>query len=132
MVLVMKVSLSSFGAMHLETNFHKLTAFCWNVQDGRLPPNELVEFQKEKALVELPNLLDFTGYVVSKYQRTSVIFLRTFSYSSRLSLLARPLTTSITENGLKQACLRYRQEQTLHMCHKLVKKGRYLEAGHQP
>ena len=42
----------------------KLTAFCWNVQDGRLSSKDLADFQKEKALTQLPNLLDYTGYVL--------------------------------------------------------------------
>ena len=42
----------------------KLTAFCWNVQDGRLNRKDLADFQKEKALTELPNLLDYAGYVL--------------------------------------------------------------------
>lgn len=42
----------------------KLTAFCWNVQDGRLPQNDLADFQLERALPQLPNLLDFAGYVL--------------------------------------------------------------------
>ncbi|KAF2680133.1 MBOAT family protein-like protein [Lentithecium fluviatile CBS 122367] len=41
----------------------KLTAFCWNVQDGRLPDSELSDFQKEHAVRTLPSLLDYTGYV---------------------------------------------------------------------
>jgi lysophospholipid acyltransferase len=41
----------------------KLTAFCWNVQDGRLPDSELSDFQKEHAVRELPSLLDYAGYV---------------------------------------------------------------------
>jgi len=40
----------------------KLTAFCWNVQDGRLPNSELSDFQKEHAVRNIPNLLDYTGY----------------------------------------------------------------------
>ncbi|MCJ1304937.1 lysophospholipid acyltransferase, partial [Hypocenomyce scalaris] len=42
----------------------KLTAFCWNVHDGQLPGKDLVEFQKERALPQLPSLLDFAGYVL--------------------------------------------------------------------
>lgn len=42
----------------------KLTAFCWNVADGRLPEQDLSDFQKERALKQLPNLLDFAGYVL--------------------------------------------------------------------
>lgn len=41
----------------------KLTAFCWNVQDGRLPDSELTDFQKEHAIRTMPSLLDYTGYV---------------------------------------------------------------------
>lgn len=42
----------------------KLTAFCWNVADGRLPDEELSDFQKERALKQLPSLLNFAGYVL--------------------------------------------------------------------
>jgi lysophospholipid acyltransferase len=42
----------------------KLTAFCWNVQDGRLPEKDLADFQKERAIRTLPALLDFVGYVL--------------------------------------------------------------------
>ena len=42
----------------------QLTAFCWNVQDGRLPEKDLVDVQKERAIRQLPSLLDFAGYVV--------------------------------------------------------------------
>ncbi|KAF2404652.1 putative MBOAT family protein [Trichodelitschia bisporula] len=42
----------------------KLTAFCWNVHDGRLPANELSDFQKERAIRQLPDLLDYAGYVL--------------------------------------------------------------------
>jgi lysophospholipid acyltransferase len=42
----------------------KLTAFCWNVADGRLPESNLSEFQKERAIKQLPSLLDFAGYVL--------------------------------------------------------------------
>ncbi|KAI9677614.1 MAG: lysophospholipid acyltransferase [Caeruleum heppii] len=41
----------------------KLTAFCWNVHDGRLPQSTLTDFQKERALPRLPPLLDYFGYV---------------------------------------------------------------------
>ncbi|KAF2715232.1 membrane-bound O-acyltransferase domain-containing protein 5 [Pleomassaria siparia CBS 279.74] len=41
----------------------KLTAFCWNVQDGRLPESELSEFQKEHMIKELPGIIDYLGYV---------------------------------------------------------------------
>ena len=42
----------------------KLTAFCWNVQDGRLAEKDLVEFQKERAIRQLPSLLNYAGYVL--------------------------------------------------------------------
>ena len=42
----------------------KLTAFCWNVQDGRLSDKDLVSFQRDRALHELPSLLDYAGYVL--------------------------------------------------------------------
>ncbi|KAF2087510.1 MBOAT-domain-containing protein [Saccharata proteae CBS 121410] len=42
----------------------KLTAFCWNVHDGRMPDSELSDFQKERALREMPPLLNYVGYVL--------------------------------------------------------------------
>jgi lysophospholipid acyltransferase len=42
----------------------KLTGFCWNVYDGRQPESQLVDFQKTRAIRELPNLLDYAGYVL--------------------------------------------------------------------
>jgi len=42
----------------------KLTSFCWNVADGRLPDSELSDFQKERAIRKLPSLLDYAGYVL--------------------------------------------------------------------
>ncbi|RPB16037.1 MBOAT-domain-containing protein [Morchella conica CCBAS932] len=42
----------------------KLTAFCWSVHDGRLPKAELSEFQQDRALPEMPSLLDYAGYVL--------------------------------------------------------------------
>jgi len=41
----------------------KLSAFCWNVADGHLPDDQLSEFQRDRALKELPSVLDFAGYV---------------------------------------------------------------------
>ncbi|KAJ6198313.1 membrane-bound O-acyltransferase domain-containing protein 5 [Bipolaris maydis] len=41
----------------------KLTAFCWNVQDGRLADSDLTDFQREHAIRTMPSLLDYTGYV---------------------------------------------------------------------
>lgn len=42
----------------------KLTAFCWNVADGRMPEKDLSDFQKERAIKKLPNVLDYAGYVL--------------------------------------------------------------------
>src|SRR5687768_2844134 len=42
----------------------KLTAFCWNVQDGRLTDAELSDFQKEHAVRTMPSMLDYAGYVL--------------------------------------------------------------------
>lgn len=41
----------------------KLTAFCWNVQDGRLPDSELSEVQRDHAIRTMPSILDYIGYV---------------------------------------------------------------------
>ncbi|CAG5176041.1 uncharacterized protein ALTATR162_LOCUS8283 [Alternaria atra] len=41
----------------------KLTAFCWNVQDGRLPDSELTEVQRDHAIRTMPSILDYIGYV---------------------------------------------------------------------
>lgn len=42
----------------------KLTGFCWNVADGREPEKNLSDAQKEKAIKQLPKLLDYAGYVL--------------------------------------------------------------------
>lgn len=42
----------------------KLSAFCWNVADGQLPTEHLSDFQKERALKDLPGLLDYAAYVM--------------------------------------------------------------------
>lgn len=42
----------------------KLSAFCWNVADGRLPEKDLSEFQQERALKQLPGLLDYAAWVL--------------------------------------------------------------------
>jgi lysophospholipid acyltransferase len=41
----------------------KLSAFCWNVADGKLPEKDLSDHQKERALKNLPGILDYAGYV---------------------------------------------------------------------
>ncbi|KAK5997394.1 putative Xaa-Pro aminopeptidase P [Cladobotryum mycophilum] len=40
----------------------KLSAFCWNVADGQLPADHLSDFQKDRALNDVPALLDYTAY----------------------------------------------------------------------
>lgn len=42
----------------------KLSAFCWNVADGRLPADQLSESQRSRALKELPPLVDYAAYVL--------------------------------------------------------------------
>lgn len=42
----------------------KLSAFCWNVADGRLPADQLSELQRDRALRDLPPLVDFAAYVL--------------------------------------------------------------------
>ncbi|KAK6349693.1 lysophospholipid acyltransferase [Orbilia brochopaga] len=42
----------------------KLTAFCWNVWDGKLPASELTPTQQDRAIREMPSLLDYAGYVL--------------------------------------------------------------------
>ncbi|KAI5282871.1 lysophospholipid acyltransferase [Ascosphaera aggregata] len=42
----------------------KLTAFCWNIHDGRRPREDLSEKQRYAALTEMPNLLDYAAYVL--------------------------------------------------------------------
>ncbi|PHH77588.1 hypothetical protein CDD82_3450 [Ophiocordyceps australis] len=41
----------------------KLSAFCWNVADGQLPREHLSDLQRDRALGDVPPLLDFAGYV---------------------------------------------------------------------
>ncbi|KHN97685.1 Membrane bound O-acyl transferase, MBOAT [Metarhizium album ARSEF 1941] len=42
----------------------KLSAFCWNVADGQLPDELLSDCQKDRALRELPSILDYAGYIL--------------------------------------------------------------------
>ncbi|KAM3459826.1 hypothetical protein MY5147_001426 [Beauveria neobassiana] len=42
----------------------KLSAFCWNLADGQLPEDQLTDFQKERSLKEVPELLDYCAYVM--------------------------------------------------------------------
>jgi lysophospholipid acyltransferase len=42
----------------------KLSAFCWNVHDGRLPESALTDSQKSRALKEMPHLLKYTAWVM--------------------------------------------------------------------
>lgn len=42
----------------------KLSAFCWNVHDGRLNQEGLTEYQRDRAIVQMPDFLDYAGYVL--------------------------------------------------------------------
>ncbi|KAG6095667.1 hypothetical protein E4U31_005760 [Claviceps sp. LM219 group G6] len=42
----------------------KLSAFCWNVADGQLSDELLSEFQRDRAIRELPDFLDYAGYIL--------------------------------------------------------------------
>lgn len=42
----------------------KLSAFCWNVHDGRLPQDQLSDPQKYAAITTFPPILDYAGYVL--------------------------------------------------------------------
>ena len=42
----------------------KLSAFCWNVHDGRLQLEDLTEHQRSRAITKMPKLLDYAGYVL--------------------------------------------------------------------
>ena len=42
----------------------KLTAFCWNVHDGRIKAEYLNDYQKDKAIYKLPGFLDYAGFVL--------------------------------------------------------------------
>ena len=42
----------------------KLTAFCWNVHDGRLKEQDISDFQKQHRLKEMPGLLDYAAYAL--------------------------------------------------------------------
>lgn len=41
----------------------KLTAFCWNVWDGKQDPANLNEYQRERALKEMPDPISYAAYV---------------------------------------------------------------------
>lgn len=42
----------------------KLSAFAWNVHDGRVKRDLLDDFQKRKAIYKMPGFLDYAGYVL--------------------------------------------------------------------
>ncbi|EAU32345.1 conserved hypothetical protein [Aspergillus terreus NIH2624] len=42
----------------------KLSSFCWNVHDGRLPQAQLSDPQKYAAITEFPGILDYLGYIL--------------------------------------------------------------------
>lgn len=41
----------------------KLSAFCWNVWDGKQKDEDLNDVQKERAIRQLPSVLDYAGFV---------------------------------------------------------------------
>ncbi|ETN45610.1 uncharacterized protein HMPREF1541_09442 [Cyphellophora europaea CBS 101466] len=45
-------------------NIMKLSAFCWNVHDGRLPESALTDSQKSRALTVMPPILKYTAWVL--------------------------------------------------------------------
>lgn len=42
----------------------KLSSFCWNIHDGRLPQEQLSDPQKYSAIREFPGIVDYLGYVL--------------------------------------------------------------------
>ncbi|KAJ5936501.1 Membrane bound O-acyl transferase MBOAT [Penicillium verhagenii] len=42
----------------------KLSSFCWNIHDGRLPQEMLSDSQKYSAITEFPSMMDYAGYVL--------------------------------------------------------------------
>lgn len=40
----------------------KLTSFAWNVYDGWMPDSQLTEFQKDRAVRQHPDIIDFLAY----------------------------------------------------------------------
>ncbi|KAE8145017.1 MBOAT, membrane-bound O-acyltransferase family-domain-containing protein [Aspergillus avenaceus] len=42
----------------------KLSSFCWNVHDGRIPQNQLSDPQKYAAITEFPSILNYLGFVL--------------------------------------------------------------------
>ncbi|KAF5859036.1 lysophospholipid acyltransferase [Aspergillus alliaceus] len=42
----------------------KLSSFCWNVHDGRLPQDHLSDPQKYAAIRDFPSILDYIGYIL--------------------------------------------------------------------
>ncbi|KAL9093261.1 MAG: hypothetical protein Q9165_004002 [Trypethelium subeluteriae] len=45
-------------------NIMKLSAFAWNIHDGRYPDSQLSDYQRERALRKLPSILDYTSFVL--------------------------------------------------------------------
>ncbi|KAH2162062.1 hypothetical protein KXW33_001979 [Aspergillus fumigatus] len=42
----------------------KLSSFCWNIHDGRLPQDKLSDPQKYASIAQFPSILDYAGYVL--------------------------------------------------------------------
>lgn len=77
--------------MLTEFSSHQLSAFAWNVHDGRLPEKDLSEFQRERALKQLPSILDYLGYVVRMAPYAKRLILKAYSF--------HPVLLSFTPGG---------------------------------
>ncbi|KAF9883310.1 lysophospholipid acyltransferase [Aspergillus nanangensis] len=42
----------------------KLSSFCWNIHDGRLPQAQLSDPQKYAAITEFPSIMNYLGYIL--------------------------------------------------------------------
>ncbi|KAJ5127572.1 Lysophospholipid acyltransferase [Penicillium atrosanguineum] len=42
----------------------KLSSFCWNIHDGRMPQDQLSDSQKYSAITEFPSIANYAGYVL--------------------------------------------------------------------
>lgn len=103
------------------------------MHDGRLPSKDLVQFQRERALPQLPGLLDYTGYVVSGLSinfHLQLLMIHS-SFSHPCSRVPHLITTT-TSAGLKLACLMEALERVNLPYQKLGSKGKFPAAEGQP
>ena len=135
MVLIMKVGLACFHLdfIWLKVVLLQLTAFCWNVHDGRLPQKGLADFQRERALPQLPSLLDYAGYVVGAICSNIVdldLINRSSSFPHCLLVLHSILLTIAA--GSKPACLTFLQGLIHQRYRRLGKNEKYPAVAPQP